>query len=348
MSFMTFRNAYLAEAQTRLDAVDLAAADDNRLLVAGALYKMAGSVAQFDLLTVEAVSLLEQMDGPALDAWLADAANAAAFAQVCASSTAMAAVAASSTAMAAVIASSTAMAAVAASSTAMAAVIASSTAMAAVIASSTAMAAVAASSTAMAAVIASSTAMAAVIASSTAMAAVAASSTAMAAVIASSTAMAAVAANTAAWTAFVASTALTVATIPVMTGMYTPSGAATASTIDFSIHAAWKAMDGFPATFWLSAGAAPQWLQYEFAAPVCVHTLSFTGMSGYGYPTAFTVTFSDDGVTWSTASSGGATGIAAADFKVAAAGKHAYWRLEVSAGSTTSLAVAEFNLKGWF
>ncbi|MCK9173629.1 MAG: hypothetical protein M0O99_09105 [Desulfuromonas thiophila] len=74
MSFMTFRNAYLAQAQTRLDAVDLAAADDNRMLVAGALYKMAGSVAQFDLLAVEALTLLESLDGPSLQAWLADAA----------------------------------------------------------------------------------------------------------------------------------------------------------------------------------------------------------------------------------------------------------------------------------
>jgi len=142
MGYTDFRNAYLVEAEQRLAAIDLTTATTNDLLASGALYKMAAQVAQADLLSPQAIRLLETMSGAQLDTWLQDASNYAAFEQILASSTAMQAVIASSTAMQAVAASSTAMQAVAASSTAMQAVIASSTAMQAVAASSTAMQAV--------------------------------------------------------------------------------------------------------------------------------------------------------------------------------------------------------------
>jgi hypothetical protein len=210
MSFTSFRNSFLAEAESRLDAVNPATASTTDLLMAGALYKMAAAVAEVDLIGPSALRLLETMTGAQLEAWLQDASNREAFDRILSSSGAMRAIAASSTAMAAVAASSTAMTAVAASSTAMAAVAASSTAMNAVVNSSTAMAAVAASSTAMTAVAASSTAMTALLANSSAWDAVVNSSTAMAAVAASSTAMNAVLANSSAWNAVVnSSTAMT-------------------------------------------------------------------------------------------------------------------------------------------
>ena len=169
MSFTSFRNSFLTEAESRLDAINTTTATNTDLLVSGALYKMAAAVAEVDLLGPSALRLLETMTGTQLEAWLQDLTNRDAFERVLSSSEAMRAVAASSTAMTAVAASSTAMTAVAASSTAMTAVIANSSAWAAVVASSTAMTAVAASSTAMTAVAASSTAMTAINASDTAL-----------------------------------------------------------------------------------------------------------------------------------------------------------------------------------
>jgi hypothetical protein len=180
MSFTSFRNSFLTEAESRLDAVNPATASTTDLLMAGALYKMAAAVAEVDLIGPSALRLLETMTGAQLEAWLQDTSNRDAFERILSSSEAMRAVIASSTAMAAVIASSTAMAAVAASSTAMAAVLANSSAWAAVVASSTAMAAVAASSTAMDAVWASNTAADAVLTSATARSAVYESDTALA------------------------------------------------------------------------------------------------------------------------------------------------------------------------
>jgi hypothetical protein len=180
MSFTSFRNSFLTEAESRLDAVNPATASTTDLLMAGALYKMAAAVAEVDLIGPSALRLLETMTGAQLEAWLQDASNRDAFERILSSSEAMRAVAANSTAMAAVIASSSAWSAVVNSSTAMNAVAASSTAMAAVAASSTAMAAVAASSTAMDAVWASNTAADAVLTSATARSAIYESDTALA------------------------------------------------------------------------------------------------------------------------------------------------------------------------
>jgi len=135
MSFTSFRNSFLAEAESRLDAINASTATTTDLLVAGALYKMAAAVAQLDLLGPSALRLLETMTGTQLEAWLQDTTNRDAFERILASPEAMRAVAASSTAMAAVAASSTAMAAVAASSTAMAAINNSDTALDALYAS---------------------------------------------------------------------------------------------------------------------------------------------------------------------------------------------------------------------
>jgi hypothetical protein len=140
MSFTSFRNSFLAEAESRLDAVNIATASTTDLLMAGALYKMAAAVAEVDLIGPSALRLLETMTGAQLEAWLQDASNREAFARILASADAMRAVAASSTAMAAVAASSTAMDAVWASNTAADAVLTSATARSAIYESDTALA----------------------------------------------------------------------------------------------------------------------------------------------------------------------------------------------------------------
>jgi hypothetical protein len=150
MSFTSFRNSFLTEAESRLDAVNITTASNTDLLVAGALYKMAAAVAEVDLLGPSALRLLETMTGAQLEAWLQDLTNRDAFERILSSSEAMRAVAASSTAMNAVAASSTAMAAVAASSIAMDAVWASNTASDAVLTSAAARLAVYESDTALA------------------------------------------------------------------------------------------------------------------------------------------------------------------------------------------------------
>jgi len=118
MSFTSFRNDYLTEAEARLSLVNVAAATTNELLINGALYKMAGAVAQIDLLNSEALRLLESMSGAQLQTYLTDASNRAAFEGILASSTAMNAVFNSLTAKAAVWASDAAVGAIAASTVA--------------------------------------------------------------------------------------------------------------------------------------------------------------------------------------------------------------------------------------
>ncbi|WP_424894468.1 hypothetical protein [Tepidimonas sp. HKU79] len=175
MSYTTFRDAYLTEAENRLASVNVSTASTNDLLIAGALYKMAAAVAEADLLGPSALRLLETMTGSQLEAWLQSATNREAFERILSSPEAMRAVAANSQAMAAVLANSNAWAAVVANSQAMAAVAANSQAMAAVLANSNAWAAVVASSQAMAAVAASQTALAAIRQSSAAISAINAS-----------------------------------------------------------------------------------------------------------------------------------------------------------------------------
>lgn len=140
MSFQTFRDQYLTEAETRLTAVDVAASTTNELLAAGALYKMASSVSEAQIKDA-ILRMLETTTGAELDVWLANITNRQQFEDAIRDTGTMAAVAASSTAMAAVAASSKAMAAVIASSTAKMAIYNSDAALNAIAGSSAAISA---------------------------------------------------------------------------------------------------------------------------------------------------------------------------------------------------------------
>jgi len=213
MSFNTFRDSFLAEAETRITAVNPTTATTNDLLVSGALYKMAASVASLDLISTQALSLLTAMSGTQLESYLQNPDAMLSFQRIVADTPAMNTLVLNGSIMSAIMASTTAMSAIAASTTAMNAITASTTAMSAIAASTTAMNAINGSSLAIAKysaslagldptvyagmndIAASTTAMNAIAASTTAMSAIAASTTAMNAITASTTAMSAIAAS---------------------------------------------------------------------------------------------------------------------------------------------------------
>lgn len=92
MSYTDFKNDFLDEVGVRLSAVDVGAATESELLVKGALFKMASSVAQAE--TVNAtLSRMVGMSSVALTTWLADIDNREAFEHVISSPESMNAIA---------------------------------------------------------------------------------------------------------------------------------------------------------------------------------------------------------------------------------------------------------------
>jgi hypothetical protein len=78
-------------------------------------------------------------------------------------------------------------------------------------------------------------------------------------------------------------------------------GTPTASTT-FSTFVAANAFDNTGGTVWSASSAAvPQWLRYQFPAPVDVLEIAITvNSSGDGQPKNFDVQYSDDGTNWTT------------------------------------------------
>src|SRR4051794_22558519 len=88
------------------------------------------------------------------------------------------------------------------------------------------------------------------------------------------------------------------------TPIATTGGTASASSSFGSLLPA-NAFDSNQATYWLSNGAYPQWLQYQFASPVDVVSFSLTSpatgsFNDYKTPIDFSLRYSDDGSTWTT------------------------------------------------
>jgi hypothetical protein len=76
--------------------------------------------------------------------------------------------------------------------------------------------------------------------------------------------------------------------IPAMTSNTTPSGVASANSDYDGAYPPWKAMDHVNpsnvanGSIWVSASAAPWWIQYQFASPTVVSSYAVEGMSdGY-------------------------------------------------------------------
>jgi hypothetical protein len=111
-------------------------------------------------------------------------------------------------------------------------------------------------------------------------------------------------------------TATQVNLVPAMTGYTTPSGVASASS-EYPYYLAWQAFDHVDAaalyaqtsndtsTTWASSGASlPQWLAYQFAAPVTANGYAINQRAYQAYfaleqaPKAWTFEGSNDGITW--------------------------------------------------
>lgn len=85
--------------------------------------------------------------------------------------------------------------------------------------------------------------------------------------------------------------------IPVMSAASTPAPfVASASTNSAT---AWQAFDALNTTYWLSVGAAPQWLQIDCGAGKTIYSYSIQADNASGWtPTGWTLGSSNDGVNW--------------------------------------------------
>lgn len=69
-----------------------------------------------------------------------------------------------------------------------------------------------------------------------------------------------------------------------------------------------RAFDNNSTTCWVAAGASPWWIGYQFASPVSIHEIALTAyVTGDGgtsaqSPKDFTIDYSDNGSSWTTAS----------------------------------------------
>ena len=234
MGFPEFRNGFLTEIEGRISSFTPSTATDNELLVKGALFKMAASVAEIDMLNPSSLRLLETLTSAQLNTWLGDLSNKEAFDRLLSDTNAFRSLLYSSTPYNTVLGSSSAMAILAANPTAITTVLGEATAFSALISNSSAFAAMIASTAALNAMVASATAMTAITANSTAFAAMIASTAALNAMVASATAMAAVAANSTAMTTVAASSAALTAIKGSATAISAINGSTTAKNALYS------------------------------------------------------------------------------------------------------------------
>jgi F5/8 type C domain-containing protein len=106
-------------------------------------------------------------------------------------------------------------------------------------------------------------------------------------------------------------------------------------------------------TSYANAGFLPSTVQFKLQAAVEVREIGIWmgGNAPNGAPSAFTIDYSDDGSTWTTAqsytgqSSGWPSAFNERRFSVTASGAHAYWRLSMSAiNAGSQLSISNVNL----
>lgn len=261
-----FRNGFLDKAKARLLAFDAGAATETDIVMAHALVRAYQTVANFDAIAAGAISEIGRMTGAQLDAYLQDASNAESFEQI------MLAPASRN----------------------------------AIIANTSVLNVIFASQRAAQILLSSPDAVAAITSSTAAMTQLAASANAMSASLGSSTALTAIFANPAALAIWKASTAIPVASVPTMTSATTPAGIVTASAFSDSSGAPYLAFDKNSGTGWKSPWgmASNNWLAYQFAAPVSIHTVVIRGgdLASAGTLTAakdIRIEYSENGSDWS-------------------------------------------------
>lgn len=128
--------------------------------------------------------------------------------------------------------------------------------------------------------------------------------------------------------------------IPNMTSNTTPSGEASASSIQAVGNDAWHALADSAApllnTPWVSEDGMPQWLQYKFDAAVIAYGYFLYGLCNLGFaPTAWILQGSNDGVAWTDLD----TQLACTSNEVlpiATPGAYTYYRVYITAAEETS------------
>ena len=141
---------------------------------------------------------------------------------------------------------------------------------------------------------------------------------------------------------------------PIMTSNTAPSGVASASSV--GSNAAWNAFDNTATTSntaWVSNGAAPQWVQYQFTSSLIIRSYSILYASTVsGRPVNFNLQGSNDGISFTTLDT--RTGFAFTNGQYNTltitnpTTAYSYYRLNVTATDTGNPAVVEltFNEAG--
>lgn len=142
---------------------------------------------------------------------------------------------------------------------------------------------------------------------------------------------------------------------PKMTGPTAPSGKASASSYSVagkSIAQAWFAMDDNPSTQWSSATkTTQQWLEYEFAQPVFIHTFELEQASNFAQKVKAQY-YDETASAWLDASAtvdAPQQAGAAYAIRTHVYGKHGRWRLLLEPTTTAfpSVGVRQMTLKGF-
>ena len=181
------------------------------------------------------------------------------------------------------------------------------------------------------------------------MAIIAGSPELMVSIISSQSSLDALFANPGAAAVFMASTALAAASVPKMTSNTTPSGVASASSIHSTGTQPYLMFDKTSAHFGVSAASpANQWVQYKFEQEVFIHTAALTNWNTAYSPKDCRIEYSNDGVSFQTATSTTfASGLAGQSVSFAASGFYQYWRLFMVNTYGQPAIMSELNFTGF-
>lgn len=182
-----------------------------------------------------------------------------------------------------------------------------------------------------------------------AMTTIAASQSSMLTIISVQSALDAVFSNPDAAAAFMASTALTAASVPKMTSNTAPGGVASASSIHSSGTQPYLMFDKTTAHFGVSESSpANQWVQYEFAQDVFIHTATLTNWDTAYSPKNCRIEYSTDGVNFQSAKSVTfGSGVAEQATRCAVSGFYKYWRLLMVDTYGSYAIMRELNFTGF-
>lgn len=147
---------------------------------------------------------------------------------------------------------------------------------------------------------------------------------------------------------FISSSALAIASVPNMTSYTTPAGVVSASSLS-GPYLPWWAFDDAPGTWWSAGVSANQWIQYEFAEPVFIHTVTARTYAVPYSPRNCRVECSANGVDFVTAATALFLPGTTNTVRAARAGFHKYWRLFAvdSYGASAGASLYDLDFTGF-